>query len=100
MDLQPTFTVQPDRFGSSFHTIAKTLAQTGIIHQTESKTLTLRVAAPAASQRTTFEEDQGPDPFTVMGRIALDLEDHPVRLSFQCKDNKLSYETIITFVIK
>ncbi|SAZ45189.1 conserved hypothetical protein [Klebsiella quasipneumoniae subsp. similipneumoniae] len=70
-------------------------AQARVIQQVFAAGAALRILAPAAAQRAAFQEDDGADPWAVMGGIALDIEDHGLPSSLRMNIKTLSNESYI-----
>ncbi len=70
-------------------------AQPRVIQQIFATGAALRVLAPAAAQRAAFQEDDGADPWAVMGGIALDVEDHGLSSCLRMNIKTLSNESYV-----
>ncbi|SBN19686.1 conserved hypothetical protein [Klebsiella variicola] len=75
--------------------IAAGQAQPRVIQQIFAAGAAFRVLAPAAAQRAAFQEDDGTDPWAVMGGIALDVEDHGLSSCLRMNIKTLSNESCI-----
>ena len=75
--------------------IAAGQAQPRVIQQIFATGAALRVLAPAAAQRAAFQEDDGADPWAVMGGIALDVEDHGLSSCLRMNIKTLSNESYV-----
>ncbi len=58
----------------------------------------LRVLAPATGQRTAFQEDDGANAGAVVGRVALNIENHNLPSCFICRLNYFRMKVILTRV--
>jgi hypothetical protein len=56
------------------------LTKRSIVHDAVRKGLAFRIAAPLATQGTTFIENKGPYSVSVVRREPLDIKDHPTQI--------------------
>ena len=76
VDARPVFLERNGLLRTDFHAGAAADAFARRFHDLRLIGLRLRIGAPFASERTAFEEHQGPQPMSVMNGTLLYIKDH------------------------